>query len=270
MENDLMMQAEYGGAGRLRNGWAGVPDYNRCPVSLAGRVLAFLGGFVAGAAVLFVFYRLLPLALGGGLLAGAVYIFIAGQNAVSKRRLKLRRQFFDLLEALSVSLRAGNPAPKALQSARDDLLLIYPPHSDIIVELDIIAGKFHNSIPLSAAFSDLAARSGLEDIASFATIYAAIEGKSGRTGEIVRETQQIIADKMAIEMEIETMMAAAKNEVNIMLILPLLILGIIGYLGAGFMDAIYTTAMGRVVATVGLGMFVISYVLARRISRIRI
>lgn len=50
-----------------------------------------------------------------------------------------------------------------------------------------------------------------------ASIYATIEGKSSRADEIVRETQQIIADKMEIEMEIDTLMTAAKSEVNIML-----------------------------------------------------
>ena len=115
--------------------------------------------------------------------------------------------------------------------------------------------KFNNAVSLSAAFSDFAERSGLEDIASFASIYSTIEGKSSRADEIIRETQQIIADKMEIEMEIETMMTAAKSEVNIMLFMPLVILGVIGYAGAGFMDAIYTTPMGRVVATGGLAVF---------------
>ena len=109
-----------------------------------------------------------------------------------------------------------------------------------------------------------------EDVASFASIYATIEGKSSRADEIVRETQQIIADKMEIEMEIETMMTAAKSEVNIMLFMPLVILGIIGYAGAGFMDAIYTTVIGRVVATGGLIVFIISFIMAKKFSNVQI
>ena len=159
---------------------------------------------------------------------------------------------------------------KAIQSAREDLALIYAENSDIIVELDIILLKFQNAVPLSEAFSDLAERSGLEDIASFASIYRTIEGKSSRADEIVRETQQIISDKMEIEMEIDTLMTAAKSEVNIMLFMPLVILGVIGYAGAGFMDAIYTTPMGRLVATGGLIVFIISFVMAKRFSDVEI
>ena len=247
-----------------------VPDYTVSPSTVFDHILSFLIGFAAGFAVLFIFYKIIPLSILGGVVTGAVYIFVAAQNAIQKRLKRLRVQFFDLLEAMSVAMRAGNPMLKALESARSDLELIYSQTSDIIVELDIIIQKFHNAVPLSEAFSDFAARSGLEDAASFASIYATIEGKSSRADEIVRETQQIISDKMTIEMEIDTMMTAAKSEVNIMLFMPLVILAVIGYAGAGFMDAIYTTGLGRLVATGGLIVFVISFILARKFSSIKI
>jgi len=247
-----------------------VPDYKRSPAVTIDHALAFLIGFVVGFLVLFIFYKIALLSIIGGSAFGVINIFAAAHRAVKKRTAKLRTQFFDLLEAMSVAMRAGNPLMKSLQSAREDLMLIYPEDSDIMTELDIIIGRFNNAVPLSEAFSDLARRSGLEDIASFASIYATIEGKSGRADEIVRETQQIIADKMEIEMEIETLMTAAKSEVNIMLFMPLVILGIIGYAGAGFMDAIYTTAAGRIVSTGGLTVFIISFALARKFSNIRL
>ena len=247
-----------------------VPEYSRSPSAAMDHALAFFIGCAAGFLVLFIFYQIIPLSIAGGAVFGVVNIFASAHNAVKKRRLKLRIQFFDLLEAMSVSMRAGNPLLKSLQSAREDLVLIYPEDSDIITELDIIIGRFNNAVPLSEAFSDLAERSGLEDIASFATIYATIEGKSGRADEIVRETQQIIADKMEIEMEIETLMTSAKAEVNVMLFMPLVILGVIGYAGAGFMDAIYMTAAGRVVSTGGLAAFIVSYILAQKFSNVKL
>ena len=148
--------------------------------------------------------------------------------------------------------------------------MIYSEDSDILMELDVIIQRFHNAIPLSEAFSDFARRSGLEDVSSFASIYATIEGKSNRADEIVRETQQIISDKMEIEMEIDTLMTSAKSEVNIMLFMPLVILAVIGYAGAGFMDAIYTTPLGRLVATGGLIVFIISFFMARKFSNVKI
>ena len=246
------------------------PDYTCCPSAKIDHVLAFLTGLAAGAAVIFIFYKIIPLAVAGGLAVGAANIFVTAQNAVKKRTDRLRIQFYDLLEAMSVAMRAGSPFLNALQSARADLLLLYAEDSDIITEIDIIIGRFNNAVPLSETFSDLAERSGIEDIASFSSIYATIEGKSSRADEIVRDIQQIIADKMEIEMEIETLLAAAKAEVNIMLFMPLIILAVIGYAGAGFMDAIYTTGAGRIVSTGGLIVFIISFVIARKFSNVRL
>ena len=246
------------------------PDYYHSQSTAIDHLIAVAVGFAAGFLVLFIFYKILPVSLIGGTLLGILNIFVAMHSAVKKRLLKLRVQFFDLLEALSVAMRAGNPMLLSLQSAREDLMLIYPESSDIITELDIIIGRFNNAVPLSAAFSDLAGRSGLEDIASFASIYATIEGKSGRADEIVRETQQIISDKMEIEMEIDTLMTAAKSELNIMLLMPLVILGVIGFAGAGFMDAIYTTGAGRIVSTVGLIVFTLSLIMARKFSNVKL
>jgi tight adherence protein B len=255
---------------RQEEGFLAIPDYNSSPSGPLNHAAAFLAGFAAGFGVAFIFYKILPLAFAGGAIAGSANILMASKGASKKRMLRLRGQFFDLLEALSVAMRAGNPPYLALQSARQDLLALYAADSDIMSELDLIMAKFENSIPLSEAFSDFAQRSRLEDIASFASIYRAIEGKNSRADEIVRQTHEIISDKMEIEMEIETMMSAAKSEVGIMLLMPLVILGVIGYAGAGFMDSIYTTPIGRAVSTGGLIVFIISYALAQKFSDVKL
>jgi len=247
-----------------------IPDYNRSQFSVLDYVVAFLIGVVAGFAVMFIFYNVMVLSVIGAVFVGIINMITSAQKSIVKRKTKLRVQFFDLLEAMSVSMRAGNPVLKALQSARSDLVMVHPETSDIIVELDIIIAKFDNAVPMSMAFADLAKRSELEDINSFASIYATIEGKSSRADEIIKETQQIIADKMEIEMDIDTMMTAAKSEVNIMLVMPLVILGVIGYAGAGFMDAIYTTTGGRVVATGCLLVFIACFIMARKFSNVKV
>jgi tight adherence protein B len=247
-----------------------IPDYQKSQSAFIDHLTAFSFGFAAGFLVLFIFYNVIAVSIAGGFVLGIINIFVSMNASVEKRLIKLRTQFFDLLEAMSVAMRAGNPMLWSLKNARADLILIYPENSDIITELDIIISKFDNAVPLSAAFSELAKRTGLADIESFASIYATIEGKSGRADEIIKETQQIIADKMEIEMEIDTLMTAAKSEVNIMLLMPLVILGVIGYAGAGFMDSIYTTGAGRIVSTGGLIVFIISFIMARKFSSIKL
>ena len=245
-----------------------VPDYRCSQKGLFDHIISFIMGFGAGFFIFHVFYKILPVSIIGGMVLGIAAIFLAKQSAITKRRNRLRTQFFDLLESMSVSLRAGNTLIIALTNAREDLCLLYPQDADIITELDIILAKWKNAVPLSSSFMNFAERSGLEDIQGFASVYATIEGKSGRANEIIRDTQQIIADKMEIELEIDTLMTAAKSEVNIMMLMPLVILAVIGYAGAGFMDAIYSTTSGRLISTFGLIIFFISFFLARKFSNL--
>lgn len=246
------------------------PDYTASPCTFGDHVTNLLIGFAVGFIVLFIFYKIIPLSLIGGSVIGIVNIFLGEQRAIQKRLKNLRIQFYDMLEAMSVSMRAGNPIAKALASARDDLRLIYSENSDIIVELDILLLLFDRGVRLSKALNKFAERCGLEDVASFASVYATIEDKSSRADEIVRETQQIISDKMAIEMEIDTLMTAAKSQVNIMLCMPLVMLLLISYMGAGFMDMLYTDPRGRIVATIGLVIFIVSFFLARKFSNVAV
>ena len=249
---------------------ARVIDYSVSPSGLFDHVLAFVFGFVIGFGVLFIFFQILPVAIAGGAIYGTVNIFVSAHNAIINRKKRLRTQFFDLLEAMSVAMRAGSPPLRALESAREDLLLLYTATSDIIIEIDLIIRKFNNAVPLSDCFDDLAKRSKLDDIVSFASVYSTIEGKSSRADEIVRETQQIIADKMEIEMEIETMLTSAKSEINIMQLMPLLVLFVVSTAGAGFMDALFTTNVGRMVSAGGLVVFIGCYLMARAFSNIKI
>lgn len=246
------------------------PDYNISPSGPPDHIFAFLLGSFAGFSIFYIFYKVIELSILGALVVGTANIFTASQRAMEKRKHNLRTQFFDMLESLAVAMRAGSPMFKAVESARDDLKVIYGEESDIIVELTLILGKFKNGVPLSSSFSNFAKRCELDDVNSFASIYSTIEGKSSRADEIVKKTQEIISDKMEIEMEIETLMAGAKNEANIMLVMPLIIIWSLGYVGAGFLDAIYTTPSGRITATIGLFMFFISYVMMKKISQIKL
>lgn len=241
-------------------------DYTKTNAKFIDNVLAILVGFMVGFAIFYLFYKILILSIIGGVIFGFVNIYINQEKMIAKRKISLRGQFFDLLEAMSVSMRAGNPPIKALESAKNDLSMIYPSTKDIMVEIDLIIGNFKNAILLSKSFADLAQRSGIEDIATFASIYETIEGKSSRADEIVREVQEIIADKASVEMEIETLMTASKGEMSVMFMMPLLILFLMGNMGGGFLDGIYQPGLGRVVATIGLIIYVICYFIGKKIS----
>lgn len=246
------------------------PNYHVSAATHFDNVIAAIKGFVIGFIILYLFYKILILSIVGGAIFGFVYIFINQKNMIEKRKFYLRSQFFDLLEAMSVAMRAGNPPIKALQSAKKDLSMIYEPSKDIMIELDIIIGNFENAILLSRSFRDLAERTGLEDIQTFASIYETIEGKSSRADEIVREVQEIIADKAEVEIEMETLMTASKSEMTVMFMMPLVLLLLMNFTGGGLLDGIYATTLGRITATVCLIVYIACYFLGQSLSKIEV
>ena len=119
-------------------------------------------------------------------------------------------------------------------------------------------------------FEDLAYRSDLEDVRSFATIYSVIEGKSDRFSDILSQTEEIIGDKIAIEQEIETTITSAKSETMVMLIMPIVIVVAMSAMGGGLTDSLFNTMTGHLAATIALVLFGISYVIAVKSSDIEV
>ena len=172
---------------------------------------------------------------------------------------------------MSVAAGAGNVEVQAIRSALKDLKIAYNENADIVREVENILLQYEKGgKKLKDLFQDFANRSGLEDIQSFATIYAVIEGKSDRFGDILIQTQEIIGDKIEIEQEIQTVITSAKSETNMMIVMPIIIVIAMSGMGEGLMDSLFTTAVGHFAATISLIIFTASYIYALKVSNIKV
>ena len=147
----------------------------------------------------------------------------------------------------------------AVEDSLRELQMIYNQDSDIVREIALIVSDYrHAGIPMVKGFEELGERSDIDDVLSFAAIYKTIEGK----------TRDIIKDKVEIAMEIQTEINSAKSEAYMMLVLPLVLVIMMSTMGSGFMDSLFTTAIGRIAATVGVICTFVSYVIATRAAEI--
>ncbi|MDR2598656.1 MAG: hypothetical protein LBC73_00070, partial [Oscillospiraceae bacterium] len=80
------------------------PDYRKTSSTIVDHIFAYSIGFVAGFSVLFIFYKIIVLAIIGGLITGVINVIVSTYTAMNKRKSKLRIQFYELLEAMSVSM----------------------------------------------------------------------------------------------------------------------------------------------------------------------
>jgi len=261
-------------------------NYKVYHMSMKEKVIYFLIAFVVGAAVGYLFYGGIGVDdLGNpttltwilnivictivGVIAGKMYVPIRTQQIQEKKQKNLKLQFRELLDALSTSIGSGKNIIDSFKSAYDDVLLIYPEDAFIINELAVILDGINNNIDVEKSLMDLGIRSGIEDIESFANVFETSYRKGGNIKDVIRNTQQIISDKMEVEMEIETIVAASKNEQLIMTVLPIGLIAIIKLMSPEF-GSNFVTPAGILSTTIAIVMFVAAYYVGRKILAIKI
>lgn len=185
-----------------------------------------------------------------------------------KHRLTL--QFKAMIEALVTSLNAGYSLEHAFQDAKKDLALLYNRQEFIFKELDAILSGLKMNIPLERLLKDFGERSDIDDINNFANVIIAAKRSGGNLIRIIQKTVNSIADKIAVEEEIKTLIAAKVLEEHIMMVMPY---GIIFYLRVSngeFLEVLYHNALGVMLMTLFLIMIYAADIWASKIMEIRV
>lgn len=218
----------------------------------------------------FIFYRswlislmLCPIAL--------IYPKIKTSDIIKKRKAQLNIQFKDMLYSLSSSLSAGKSIEMAIKEVTRDLTIIYPdPNADINKELRWIISGIEMNQSIEILLWDFAKRSNIEDIYSFSDVFRLCNRSGGNLIEIIRNTSNIINDKIEIRQEIDTILAERKFEQRVLNILPILIILLLSSSAGDYIKPIFTTMPGRVVMSIALILFTISFYISARITDIKV
>lgn len=246
-------------------------NYNECQWNGIQHILIYISMVLLSTVVLMLFYHNIVISLIIGFIVGIFLKKMLIQSVINKRKKQLRLQFKTFLESMTVAVRAGQNELVSMQSALDDLKLTYNTENDIIVEIDHIIKAYRNAdIPLSDLFLDFGNRSGIEDIKTFGTIFMVISGKSDNFATIINQTQQIISDKIEIESEIETSITSVKSELYMLFIMPILMVAMMSSMGGDMMEMLFTTTTGWIISTVAIVIFVASFLIAQKITDIKI
>ena len=243
-------------------------DYHVYHMTTVDNLVAYAIGLLLGVIVVMVFFRSVIFSALAGVLwavkAPAIY-----NDYKKKTRLKnLRLQFKDLLESLTASYSAGKNTPNAFVDALNDMISIYGEDSDIVNELRIICAGLTNNFNIEQLLLDFAARSELDDVMSFANVFEVCNRQGSDLKRIVSDTRDIINDKIESEMEIETMLSGNKNELNIMMVMPLVIILSLSTMGTA--TIVTNTPINVIIKLICLGIFGLAYLLGRKIVDIKV
>lgn len=202
---------------------------------------------------------------------GVAYLFlpIRKEQIIAQRQKRLRTQFIDLLDSLATSISAGKNVPDAFIAAKEDLLVQYQPDAFIVQEVDNIISGIKNNIDVGGMLLNFGERSGIQDIRTFGRVFETAYSKGANLKDVVRNCHLILSNKCEIEVEIETKVASNKNEQNIMIIMPIILIAMIKLAGADFAQN-FTTPSGILCTTIAIAAFVGAYFIGRKILKIEV
>lgn len=189
---------------------------------------------------------------------------------MEKRKKELNVQFKDAISSLSSALSAGYSIENAFAEAYKDLLLVYSKDALIMNELYNIVRKLQMNETIENLLEDLARRSGDEDIKSFTEVFSIAKRSGGDFISIIDMTTNSISGKIDVKREIEVILSNKKLEQRIMNLIPIMIILYVGSTSKGFFDALYKNLFGIVIMTICLGVYLLAYLLGRKIVEVEV
>ena len=241
-------------------------DYKVYILSSREKMTALLAGFLLGFVAAYIYFGNEVLAIVVGCVAAWRAVPMYRKHLLNKREKELRLQFRDMLESLSNSFTVGMTSSRAFHAAYDDMLVEHGSNSYIAEECGLICVTHDNQgVEIRDLVTDFGQRSGIDDIKSFASIFRISTELGGDIGKVVRETRDMIGDRIETELEIQTMITGQKNQLNILMIMP--------FVGVMFSKAFASGGnTGAIIAVkiAALGIFIFAYWLGTRIVDIKV
>lgn len=242
-------------------------EYNMMPkekylyILLAGTAI-YIIGYILYRNILLAFL-ITPLAL--------FYPGIRTRDIIKKQKEDLNIQFKEALYALSSSLSAGKSIETAFSDALKDLSILYSnPDTYIIKEIQYIIRKLDMNETVESALEEFAQRAHVEDIENFVDVLKTCKRTGGNLVQVMKNTSDIINDKITIKQEISTILSQRKFEQKVLNLVPLGMIFLLSTSAGDFMRPIFTQIQGRIMMTVAAGLLIGAYFISKKIIEIEV
>ena len=203
-----------------------------------------------------------------GLVAAKIFVPVINNLLLERRNKKLQNQFMNVLETLAASLSAGSTMHDAVISSKEDLLNQFSEKDMIIVELKEIIAGIENGITLEDMLANFGARSYNENIVNFSNVISNCYRLGGNFSSVVRNTRELISDKIAVADEIATKVSSNKLQLNAMSLMPIALVGMLKMTSGDFASNL-ASPVGVIVTTIAIGIFAAAYIWGQKIINIR-
>lgn len=198
---------------------------------------------------------------------GMMYVVLLKRKRSKKCREELTLQFKECILSVSAGLKAGYAVENAFLESREEILLLFGEDSMMYKELELIRRGLVINITLEEQLTDFALRSGCEEIRQFAEIFSIAKRSGGSIPEIIRDSAELIGQKIDAKQEMLALLSGRQMEQNIMKLMPF---GILLYIGCGYpkyFDMLYHNLQGVVIMTLCLVIYLAAYILSEHIMK---
>ena len=198
------------------------------------------------------------------------YIKSWEKQTIKKRKTRFRLQFKEAIQSLSAALNVGYSVENAFKEALRDLKRIYKKGDLIIRELEWMIRQLQMNVPVEVVLKEFAGRTGDEEVLTFVTVFAMAKRSGGDTLEIIRGVVRQMGEKIDVEREIETFLSAKKLELKVMTAIPFAMIVYLRMSFPEFLDVLYGNAVGIVIMSICLIIYVGAYEWGRKIVEIEV
>lgn len=229
-------------------------------------LLLYTKGVAITSLLSLVFYNsvwaLLPLSL-------IFYFYVKREKSdlLVKKKSVWMLQFQNGIQSIAAALRVGYSLENAITEARKDLAKMYQEGSPILRELDYMCAQLKVRIPVEQVLEELAGRTKDEEARNFATVCAMAKRSGGDMVGVIHRAVSRISQKIDIERQMDTLIAAKRLEFQIMSVIPIAMLGYMRLSFPEFMQVLYGNLAGIMFMSICLLAYLGAYVYGCKISR---
>lgn len=200
-----------------------------------------------------------------------VWFFLRWEaGCIKKKQREFQKQFKEAIQSIASSLRVGYSVENAIKETKKDLSILYKEDAAIQREFTYMVRQIYLQVPMEQVMEEWAERVRLEDVRNFVNVFVMARRSGGNILEILRRSAEQIREKLEVQAEIETMLAARKYEFKVMSVIPF---GMIAYMKVSFpefMGILYGNLLGIGVMSVCLAVYFGAYILGERIVNIEV
>ena len=254
---------------RNRQRERGRPDYNQYRFTAWEWLRYGATGFGIGALACWLCYHSVW-ALPAAPVVMVFYLKRKRRQLTEARKNLLLYHFKDFLGALHTALNSGYSVENGVRSALSDMRQLHGEKDVMVTELKIMAAGLRLHRPVEELFYDLGERSTLPDIRLFAELLGIAKRQGGSMGKVLSDTRRIIYEKIETRQEIDKILASKVYEQKIMSIMPAVMILYMRLTFDGFIEQMYGNALGVIIMTIGLLVYVAAWAMGKKIVRIEV